>query len=185
MLEKLIRKFSPYTKAKYILIGFALMAFINIIAFPHFVKELKALAPDAAGPIDLEFSYSPDKVYQMIETYSEEGRTLYIKSTLGIDVPYPVIYTITYILLLLLLFKKVFPTNERIHPWALLPLIIFVADMLENTGIILMLKNFPERLDTVARIGSVFTSIKWTFVIVCTLLILFLGLKAILQKNEK
>jgi hypothetical protein len=172
----MISFFDRYAKWKFVLIGFGFILLINLVLFPWFGDKLQVLSPEASGPIDLQFSYSPVKVYDMIESYGEKGRALYAFTTVAVDIPYPIIYTTTLILLLLILLRKSNTPTINLK-WALLPVIIFMADLLENTGIIIMLKNFPDRFDTIAHMSSMCTSVKWIFVILTLLLIAFLSLK--------
>lgn len=184
MLRNLYQKLLPYARWINIFIGFGLIIFINVVAFPFFGNKLKNIEPNAMGPLDLKFSYSPKEAYQVIESYGEAGRDIAVLSTIAIDVPYPIIYTLTSIFMLMILFKKAFPNKPQIHRWALLPLVTFFADIFENTGIVWMIKNFPERMDSVANMTSFFSSVKWSFVGVTTTLILFLVFKMLLGNNQ-
>ena len=59
-----------------------------------------------AKPIDIHFGYSPEKVYELIHTYSDATRKSYIIGEMTLDVIYPVIYTLFMSLSLKVLFPK-------------------------------------------------------------------------------
>jgi hypothetical protein len=139
--------------------------------------------PNLAGdqqavPIDLQFAYSPERAYELVNSYSEETRYNYMIGEMTMDVLYPVVYTLFLSLTLLLLFPK----NQKL---ALIPYVIFVADMLENTGIVTMLYNFPKELYTVAMLTSVFSTIKWSVVAIALLLLIVGLVKALIAKFSK
>ncbi|MEE9373107.1 MAG: hypothetical protein V3V00_08650 [Saprospiraceae bacterium] len=183
IIHNILIKLNPYAQWKYVLIGLGLCLFINVILFPWAGNELREVAPKAAGPIDLKFSYSQNEVYQMIESYGEKGRDIYIMSTVGIDLIYPIIYNIVFILILIILFKKKYPLHGRKHLLAFLPIVVFFADILENTGILLMLNNYPDRLRNVAFLTSACTSIKWAFVSISLIMIIGLCLIKVRKKD--
>ena len=183
MLNRMIQILEPYANWKNIFLGFVLIIFINVIIFPYALNQLKLAAPAAATPIDLEFSYTVDEVYEMIESYQEAGRKIYRQIEIQVDFLYPILYSITFILLLLTLLKKSYPKNPKMYRWALFPLLTFFADIFENIGILKMLDSYPEQLEVVAAITSFHSSIKWLSIGGIFLLILFLSLRVLLDKN--
>ena len=52
------------------------------------------MASGGVGPIDLQFFYTPDKVYSMVSAYGESGRASYRLFELTGDIIYPIIYTL-------------------------------------------------------------------------------------------
>ena len=60
----------------------------------------------------------------------------------------------------------------------------FFSDMFENIGIIMMIKIFPEKMDNVALLTSVCSSVKWSFVGIVSLFIVFLSIKILFQKKN-
>lgn len=58
---------------------------------------------------------------------------------------------------------NLFPKMRR--PWlvGMTGLLAMLFDWLENVVIIILLRNYPARLDDVAGLGSCFTQLKWLF----------------------
>jgi hypothetical protein len=132
-------------------------------------------ANSAAPPIDLAFHYSVDQVYEWIELYGEEGRRRYMIGELTVDFIYPLVYTALFCGLIGF-FTQV-KDKGRYSNLAALPMVIWLFDMLENTGIVTMLYRYPEKLHLVASVTAWFTSIKWTLAIVVILITLVLGIR--------
>ena len=182
----MLNKLKKYANRRNILIGFGLIILFNAVLFPMGLKKMQAIAPQAAGPFDLEFSYTPDQAVKMLESYTSEGRSIYTKSTLFVDGLYPITYGVTFTLLLLLLLPWAFPKNTKIEALTALPFVIVIADFIENTGIILMLQTYPDEIRAYATFSSTFSSIKWSLVGVLMLIIVVSFIKILISKtNEK
>jgi len=112
------------------------------------------------GPLDLEFAYSPETAYVMIESYGEEGRWRYAISAMTVDVAYPLVYALLFMVWITLALKG---TNLNAN-WqcivTCLPLSVLVPDLIENTGIVTLLKSRPTRLNTLVAATSLATSAK-------------------------
>lgn len=104
-------------------------------------------------PLDLQFTYSPEKAYELIGAYSEAERFNYIVVELTLDVIYPIVYALFFSFLLFLLHKDL--------QIAKFPFIIVILDFIENGGIVMLLLNYPKEMYGVARFTSVFTTMKW------------------------
>jgi len=124
-----------------------------------------------AVPLDLMFSYSPGQAYSMIGAYGPEVRHSYAISAMTLDVAYPLTYSLLFSVWLTLLLKS----NSRIAcVIRMLPFVILIFDLLENSGIVAMLVNYPQRLEMIATATSAATSLKWVFA--ATVIILTLGI---------
>ena len=144
----------------YLVLGFLALQFIfSGLILPYFQKQFD---PELnRGLMDLSFGFTPENGYNIIESYGEKGREVYLFVESFIDILYPIAYTISSILLLSFLFKKNGFTKYPLLN--LLPLIGMVFDMLENFGIIQILKAFPEKVDFWAKFASNSGILKWGF----------------------
>jgi len=133
-----------------------------------------ALGGDSdVAPLDLMFSYSPEQAYKLIEAYGPQVRHDYIISALTLDVAYPLTYSFMFAVWLTLLLK----TGSRMTcAIRMLPFAVLLLDLLENSGIVVMLINYPQRLDMLATATSIATSLKWIFASVVIILTLGLSL---------
>ncbi len=149
-----------------------LYLFIILVLFPAFSTEAYGL------PLDLMFHYSPDQAYNLIESYGPIIRHSYAINALTLDVIYPLTYSLMLAVWLSMLLKG----QSRLNCVILtLPFFILLFDLLENSGIVVMLANYPQRLDSIARLTSMATSIKWSFAAAVILLTLSLSLLRLAQ----
>lgn len=127
------------------------------LAFPLY------LFPVAAGgfehlPLDLMFAYTPTEAYAQLAAFGPTGREDYMFGTTVIDVAYAVTYSFMFSVWLTLLLRG---HSRYLCILSMLPFAIFVIDMMENTGIALMLANYPEQIFPLAYATSTATTCKW------------------------
>ncbi len=130
----------------YIVILFGLILIFNLVLFPLFHTTNKN-----NSPLDIQFSYSEEKAYNLLEKYTEKERNEYFVGELTVDFVYPIIYGLFICFLIYKLSKKTL--------LSLFPLLIIISDYLENIGIVIILKYYPHKLTSVVKLTSLFTSL--------------------------
>ena len=135
-----------------------LVIVFNVAIMPNLTGDKKAV------PIDIHFAYSPEKAYELINSYSDATRKSYMIGSMTLDVIYPVVYVLFLSFSLLVLFRK----NEKLG-W--LPYLLFVSDLLENAGIVTLLYNYPREQYYLAIVTSVFSTVKWILSILIVLIL--------------
>jgi len=137
---------------KNILILLALFLLANFVVVPLVYPKFQTL--------DMMNGYTPSQAYQLISSYGEQGRQLYaiIESTL--DLVYPFVSALLFSLLILYSFQRGFPNLKWAGWLALLPFVVMISDYLENTCVLILLLQYPRKLDIVARVASFFTTAK-------------------------
>jgi len=136
-----------------VLLGLVVLYLVFILVlFPAVGGELNA------APLDLMFSYTPDQAYARIESYGPQLRYSYAISAMTLDVAYPLVYSVMFSVWLTLMLKS---GGRLACAIRMLPFVILLLDLMENTGIVIMLQNYPDRLDRLASITSLATSFKW------------------------
>jgi hypothetical protein len=156
-LDSFIVRFAGLKTTLILLVVF--LAF-NFAIFPQYMPEDETLQP-----LDLQFAYTPQQAYSLIEQYSPVDKQNYKFTEYTVDVIYPLVYTLLFSFALYLLFKSV--------KLAKLPFLILIADYLENIGIYNILKAYPEELNELVWLTSTVTSIKWILAIIAVVIILF------------
>ena len=129
-------------------------------------------------PLDLMFAYSPEQAYSQLASFGPEGRANYAASVISVDLAYPVIYTLMLAVWLCLLLRG---RNRYCSQLSMLPFGIFIFDLIENVGILLMLANFPTEIVALALLTSAATTIKWLIAVPVVLLVLGLSIKRAVQ----
>lgn len=171
MLTTLSHTLQKYAKGWLILILFALELLFNALILPRTQARLVAES-GGTGPIDLQFFYTPEKVYEMIASYGEAGRAAYRTFELTGDIIYPIVYTLFFSLLITWLFQRGFAADSAAQRLNVVPFGALLFDLLENLSIVLMLSSYPSTLTIVAWLATIFTMIKWVFAGVSIVLLL-------------
>ena len=184
MLAKLSDTLKKYASGWLVLVFFAGEILFNAVILPRQQAKMEA-GSGGTGPIDLQFLYTPDKAYTMIASYGEEGRASYRAFELTGDIIYPIVYTLFFSLAITWLFQRGFASNSSMHKYNVVPFGEWLFDLLENLGIVAMLSVFPSTPPVLAWISTVFTMLKWLFVIRTALLLLFGLVKAAMNGFKK
>ncbi|WP_337043923.1 hypothetical protein [Emticicia sp. 17c] len=174
MLTKIANLARRYASGRNVLVFFALQMIISMLILPYIQTRFD---PDQKlGVLDLKFGFTPDQAYAMLDGYQEQGRKYYLFVEAFVDIIYPIIYTITNLLLLSYVFKRGFTADSFMQKLNVFPLLVIICDLLENAGIITMLTAFPNRADAAAALASNAGIAKWiTFGIAIALFLTGIG----------
>jgi hypothetical protein len=101
---------------------------------------------------------------------------------------YPMLFGLSYCLLLGYFLKKLNKLNTPYIYLCLIPIIAGIADYFENIGIITMLKNYPELKETTVYATHIFSVIKSistsTFFIALIVVLIAFGIKVLNRKTS-
>lgn len=153
-----------------ILIG--LILFFNLVLFPLVYKPIEITIP-----LDLQFSYSPEKAYTLLEKYNQKELRQYVIGELTVDFIYPIVYTLFLVFLIFKLSKK--------KTLSLFPLLILFLDYFENIGIVTLIIQLPQNLPNLVMLTSLFTSLKWILIAITIVLIFTLVIVKFYNQRAK
>ncbi len=88
--------------------------------------------------------YSSEYAGDLLNAIGADGRQIYLTLQLPMDFVYPGLFAVTYTLLLTWLFDKGFAQESPVFYLAFVPAVAGLFDYLENIGIIMMLRSFPN-----------------------------------------
>ena len=162
MLTRISDTLRKYAKGWLILILFLLDGLFMGVVMPGLSARMDNYAP-GVGPIDLLFFYTPEKAYQMVAAYGEQGRAVYRTGELTLDIIYPIVYTLFFSLFITWLFQRGFAAESGMQGLNVVPFGAWLFDLLENLGIVGMLSVYPSTPSLLAWVSSIFTVIKWLF----------------------
>jgi hypothetical protein len=114
--------------------------------------------------LDFLIVYRPEKAYEMIAAYGEQGRHYYATIAPTLDTIFPLLSGSAFILTIASVYRRAFSREGVLHRALLIPVGAMVADLLENVGIVTMLLNYPRELRTIALLTSSMSTVKWTAV---------------------
>ncbi|MBK9461404.1 MAG: hypothetical protein IPN94_18765 [Sphingobacteriales bacterium] len=160
LMQNLSEKLYAKANGKTILLALAAFLVFNALILPTAEQHIKAYS-GGVGVLDLQLGYTPDKAYDMVAAYGEQGRQLYAMVEIIADTFYPLIYTLFFCLLISFIYQKTTQVGTKLRLINLVPLLSMGFDYLENSCILTLLLTFPNRYNAVAQVGSVFTLLKW------------------------
>jgi hypothetical protein len=160
MIDKLSNFLRHQANRRNIFIFLALFILMNALILPWAGGRIEAYS-GGVGPIDLEFWYTPERVYEMIAAYGDQGRSFYLVFELIGDTAYPIIYGGLFALWITFFLQRSFSLESGVQKLHLLPVAVMVVDFLENVAIMIMLAAYPTQLTAVAQAATLFTALKW------------------------
>jgi len=172
MLTDLSKTLRKYANGWLVLVFLAGEIFFNAVVLPGQQAKIEA-GSGGVGPIDLQFFYTPEKVYGMIASYGDEIRASYRTFELTGDIAYPIVYTLFFSLAITWLFRRGFPSSSEVQKYNVIPLGAWLFDLFENLCIVAMLSNHPSTPSVLAWASTIFTMIKWLFAAASILLLLY------------
>ena len=119
-----------------------------------------------ANMIDLNLSYGIQDVYDAFNAMGEEGRVINIYSTLILDTVYPILY----VSLILGAYVRLFSKNGYI---LLIPVLTGLFDLSENIQLVIMNLSYSRIDESQVTLASLTTSLKWLFVALMILILVF------------
>jgi len=132
--------------------------------------------------------YDLNYVSELFSSLGENGRLTYLTNQIPVDMIYPLLFGLSYCLLLGYFLKKLNKLNSPYIYLCLIPIIAGIADYLENIGIIIMLKNYPDLKEITVHATNIFSVIKSIstsiFFIALIVVLIALGIKVLNRKTS-
>jgi len=155
----------------------AVFVFMLTVTIPNTMKFANGNKLLDMMPMGYDLNY----VNSLFNALGEAGRETYLTTQLPIDMLYPLLFGITYSLLLSYFLKKLNKHNTSFIYLCLFPIVAGIADYFENIGIIILLQNYPNLSEMIVSTTNVFsvtksvsTSIYFTTL---TIVLVVLGIK--------
>ena len=157
----------------------ALAALLIFLLFSAMVLPRQAttaeLETGSADSPDMSFFYSPGDLYQIAESYGEEGRQAYVRARFTFDLVWPLVYTLFLATAISWVFGRAFAPDSRWQRANLAPLLGALFDYLENLSTSLVMLRFPDQTAVVDLLAPVFTALKWSL-LAASFVLLFGGI---------
>ena len=140
-----------------------LFSLITMIACGLAFSELQMRLGDDIIDV-LHSGYDADMVQERFLIYGEEGRSLYARAALSLDVVYPLAYSTFFACLIVM-----GAVSSRARYLVIVPIVVALLDMGENISIYLLLTNFPDMTEAQIARASALTVAKWWMVVLMLL----------------
>jgi hypothetical protein len=98
------------------------------------------------------------------------------------DLLFPVVYSLALTVALTMGTRRILSSDNRLQYLHFLPLLIVISDWCENLSLAVVIDAFPDRLDAIATAASLFTSAKWTFLILVAITLVTVGALAVTKQ---
>ena len=154
------------------LAALAIFLVFSVLTLPAQNATLKEYDQGLGSP-DTSFIYNSGTINAMAEAYGETGRSAFVHARWTFDLAFPFVYTFFLLTSVSLVFKRAKISQTR---WGWLNLAAlggFVFDLAENTAASVVMSSFPIKTDWAASLAPIFTPIKWIFIGITFLLLLF------------
>lgn len=136
-------------------------------------------------PMGYDWSY----VNELFGSLGTEGRTSYLTKQIPVDMVYPLLFGVSYSLLMAFFLKRLNKLRTPFTYLCLLPIIAGVADYFENLGIISMLRTYPEITEFAAQTTNFLTLLKSSFTtaffLTLIIVLVLLGFKTLNSKRTR
>ena len=130
-----------------------------------------------AGSVGLSFFPVPDTVYDWAGKYGPKGRQAFIKTWLTYDFFWPLSFTALYVVFIGITMR--YAHGAQAARLCALPIVTLLMDYLENILAIVIMSQYPKRLEAVAWGLAFANALKWISMYVVSSLFLY-GLLAVL-----
>jgi hypothetical protein len=171
-LKKLSAFFYRISTGWVALAGLAVFILFSLLTLPVESARVDAYSQGLGSP-DTSFFYNGKMLLQMAEAYGEAGRAAFLKARWGFDLAFPLIYTFFYITSMSFLFKKELKESNPLLFLNITPLLALFFDLAENTATSVVMSAYPLHDTWGQTLAPVFTPLKWVFVTICMLLLIF------------
>lgn len=143
-----------------------------VFIMPEAAKEIERCA-HGTSMLDGIFYYSPSEIHRIIGAYGDKGRKLYIAVELSADFIYGII--IALFLCFLIVWSASISKSRvvRFRYFIWLPSLYLLANIMENSGIVFMLYNYPKAYYLLALSTLFFSFSKLILMLACLGLIVW------------
>lgn len=154
MYKKALNRLS---KGKWILsllaVTWIVYGYMLLYSLPHLIELANQMKPLDVLPL----GYSSDYVRSLFLALGESGRQFYLLRQIPIDMVYPALFVVTYSSLTFYGLRKAGTSESWATRLSLIPVFAGICDYMENLGIIVMLRSFPDISSSLATITNCFS----------------------------
>lgn len=177
---KLLDRIKKLTTLRLFLV-FLILTIIVVMAMGNITPQILALS-GGAPILDIRPGYTFAEVEQLFTVLGEQGRQLY--TTLQVlDLIFPLAYGMTLTLALTGVITRLFPEGHTMEKAVSLPILGMIFDYLENITIATLIASYPNLSPLAVSIASIFTQLKWSFIILACVLLVLLAVLALIKKK--
>lgn len=175
MLENI--KNTLFKKKTFIISGIVFLIFL-VVVLPVMASISTRVIGVSESP-DLSFTLSLGEYYQMLNAYGEAGRRFYILLRWTFDLIWPFVY-LCFLISSIGYLGKEYPITKKYLLY--LPILGFIFDIFENSFATIVMAIYPKEIDIFIYLLQASTILKWFFIILSFIAILFVAQRKIRTK---
>ena len=168
---------------KLLLISTIIIVFFMAVILPKVSIYTEEVTGTSNSP-DTNLIYSSDDLFDIAETYGEEGRDVYILLRFTFDVIWPIVYFVFLASLMGFLIQKLSIKSKHKY-LILLPVFSIIFDYLENITSVIVMYKYPTKVLFFASVAPAMTMLKWILLGVSFITIIVLLVKLMIDKYYK
>ena len=147
---------------KMVIISVVVFLLIVSAANPLVMRYMEENGGGGESP-DTTFFYKADDLYDMAQSYGEDGRSAYILMRFTFDLVFPIAYLCFLAFSATMLLKNL-PKDSKLRILNILPFFAAFFDFTENTLAAVFMGTYPNSSNVVAQILPYASAVKWVFV---------------------
>lgn len=155
------------------------------VIFPVFQSDIQEIANEQVQSLDGRIAYTLEDVINLFDKIGSQGRDIYKFISGRIDMVYPIVYGLLFVLLLANALKDIIKAQSKLIYFSLFPVLGVICDYIENIFIINFLNSFPIISIEKVAIGSFITTLKWLFLFLTIVLVLILSSMRLIKYVKK
>ena len=177
---KLLDRIKKLTTLRFFLL-FLILTIIVVVAMGNVTPQILALS-GGAPILDIRPGYTFADVENLFTALGEQGRQLY--TTLQVlDLVFPLAYGMTLTLALTGVITRLLPEGHPMEKVVSLPILGMIFDYLENITIATLIASYPNLSPLAVSVASIFTRLKWSFIILACVLLVILAVLLLIKKK--
>lgn len=145
--------------------------FLVFVMAPESVA-IAAYAGEWGSP-DGHWFYTPDKLYHELSNWGDAGREHYVAFRLGLDPVWALAYTLFLVTITSVALRGAFAADDQRQLLNLVALLPMLADLSENALGIIIVSNYPQRLDALAWTTTSISGFKWLTMTIAHIIMLY------------
>lgn len=159
-MKQFIEYIRNRSTGKLVLVLFLSTNVIYAAMLVYSIPLVNSYAPEMMLFDMLPTGYSFNQANELVENLGQEGRNAYKFIQLPIDFIYPLMFAVSYAMLMVWVLKQTVHRRSRLFGVAFLPVLAGLFDYLENFCILAMLQSYPDINADLVKISSLFTVAK-------------------------
>jgi hypothetical protein len=148
---------------KRVLIFFMLANVVYVYMLTVTIPKVMLFSGGMKLPDMMPTGYNPEYMNSLLNQLGQEGRNAYLFHQIPVDMVYPLLFAISWSLVLAWFLKKLNKHNTQLIYLSILPVLAGLFDYLENIGMIIILNTCPGNSNILSQVTNVFTILKSLF----------------------